>query len=224
VAIIQARMGSTRLPGKTFMPLAGKPLLWHVFDRARKIKNVSDVILATTTNSLDDVLEKFARENGIKFMRGSEQDVLDRFIQTGEKIGAQGILRICGDAPLIEPTEIDKLIEVALEQDVEAAYVDVTIPTAVSSFEYATLDALKRVREATADSYAHEHVTVYLRTEPNFAKVIYVKPDPKFSIKDFRSAIDTPDDYKFWQRIYTKYYKEGGIIDLAEVVRDLNQK
>ena len=221
IAIIQARMGSTRLPGKMMMPLSGKPLLWHVFERARKIKNVSEIVLATTTEDRDTVLADLAEEMGVKIFRGSETDVLERFIGAGEKFEAEGIVRICADAPLIEPSEIDKLVQAAVESDCEGAYVDVSVPTAVSSFEYATFDALKRVCAATDDKYVHEHVTVYLRTEPNFAKVIYIKPDSKFNIANFKSAIDTQDDYEFWKNIYSKFYREGEIIDLTEVVNSL---
>jgi spore coat polysaccharide biosynthesis protein SpsF len=218
IVIVQARMGSTRLPGKTLMPLAGRPLLWHVFERARKIKNVSDVVLATTTNPKDDVLEQFAKDNNIKYHRGSESDVLQRFIETGEKFGAEGILRINADVPLLEPDEVDKVIEYAVSRDLEACYVDVSTPTAVAGFEYATLDALKKVRAKTNDSYAHEHVTVYLRTEKDFAKHDFVKPDPKYNIENYQPAIDTQKDYEFFINIYNKFYEEGEQIELAQVV------
>lgn len=223
IAIVQARMGSTRLPGKTLMPLSGKPLLWHVFDRARKIKNVSEVVLATTTNPKDDVLEAFAKENNIKYHRGSEADVLQRFIETAEKFGGEGLLRINADVPLLEPTEVDKVIEYAIANDLEACYVDVSTPTAVAGFEYATLDALKRTREAAEvnDPMAHEHVTAYLRITPGFAKHAFVKPDTKYNLENYQPAIDTQKDYDFFTNIYNRFYKEGEQINLVDVVEHL---
>jgi len=226
IAIVQARMGSTRLPGKTLKPLAGRALLWHVFERARKIKNVSEVVLATTTNPLDDVVEKFAQENNIKYFRGSELDVLERFIQTAEKFGADGILRINADVPLLAFDEADKLIEYAVASEPEACYVDVSTPTAVAGFEYATLEALKKTREAAGkdDPIAHEHVTAYLRLTPGFAKHEFVKPDEKYNIENYYPAIDTQKDYEFFSQIYSKFYKEGNVIDLAEMVAYLKAR
>lgn len=223
VAIVQARMGSTRLPGKTLLPLAGKALLWHVIERVKRAKNLNGIVLATSTNPLDDAIENFAKENNTPYVRGPEQDVLERFIIAGDFAGAEGVLRVNADSPLIEPTEIDRVIKAAKDGQWEAAYVDVSTPTAIAGFEFATLDVLKKTKKATGDPYAHEHVTVYLRTEPNFAKHIFIKPDQKFNIEDYQPAIDIQADYEFFTKIYDKFYKDGEIIDLAEVVNYLKQ-
>src|SRR3989344_2853493 len=97
VAIIQARMGSSRLPGKTLADIAGRPMLWHVVERVRRSTHITKIILATTQNFQDDVLVKFARDHGLEVIRGDEHDVLDRFYQTVMAHGIETVVRITPD-------------------------------------------------------------------------------------------------------------------------------
>ena len=111
VAIIQARMGSHRFPGKMLARLAGRPLLWHVVTRLRLCERVNQIVLATSSESTDDVLAAFGDTLSVETIRGSEEDVLSRFRLAAEITGADLIVRVNGDAPLIDPRLIDQLVE-----------------------------------------------------------------------------------------------------------------
>ena len=113
-AIIQARMGSTRLAGKTLAQVAGEPLLQRVVQRARASSLIDEVIIATTSHSRDDVLAKFAEAQGLKYYRGSEDDVLDRIYQTAHAYQVDHIVRVTPDCPLIDPKVIDQVIDPGL--------------------------------------------------------------------------------------------------------------
>lgn len=110
VAIIQARMGATRLPGKILMDIAGKPMLCHVIERMKQSKNVDSIVVATTTKEEDKAVLELAKECGIKIFAGSEDDVLDRFYQATKKFGADVIVRITVDCPIIDPQIVDVAI------------------------------------------------------------------------------------------------------------------
>ena len=119
VAIIQARMGSTRLPGKVLLPLAGKPSIQHVIERAERICGVDEVILATSVHPGDTLLSDFCRSRGIQVVRGSESDVLDRYFQTAKAARADTVMRITGDCPLLDPVESAKVLDLFRSLDVE---------------------------------------------------------------------------------------------------------
>ena len=110
-AIMQARMGSKRLPGKSMMDIVGKPLLWHVLDRVTRSREPDEIILATTTKTEDDVLVKLAGEFKVSVFRGSENDLLDRYYQAAKKSGADIVVRLPADNACFEPSEIDRIIK-----------------------------------------------------------------------------------------------------------------
>ena len=110
IAIIQARLGSTRLPRKVLLDLCGKSVIQRVYERASLIKGVKKVVIATTLNEEDSELAQHCLENGMNFYRGSSDDVLDRFYRTAQYYGADSVIRITGDCPLIDPKEIDKVV------------------------------------------------------------------------------------------------------------------
>ena len=110
VALIQARMGSSRLPGKVLEDLSGRPMLWHVVDRVRRASKVDKVVVATTDRVGDDPIARFCEQEDVGCFRGSEQDVLDRFYQAAKKHQADVVIRITADCPLIDPAVIDKVV------------------------------------------------------------------------------------------------------------------
>ena len=109
LALIQARMGSSRFPGKVLQDLAGRPMLWHVVHRVRGSKSIDKVVIATTDKKIDDPIAEFCRQEGVDCFRGSEQDVLDRFYQAAKENHADVVVRITADCPLIDPAVIDKV-------------------------------------------------------------------------------------------------------------------
>ena len=114
-AIIQARMGSTRLPDKVLMDVGGHPMLWHMIERLKPAKNVDEIILAIPNTKENDILEQFAKENNLKYFRGSENDVLARYYETAKTFKVDVIVRITSDCPLIDPEIVDKVIEEHLQ-------------------------------------------------------------------------------------------------------------
>src|SRR5581483_8361543 len=117
VAIIQARMGSTRLPGKVFRPVAGMPLLWHIVHRLKAARRIDDIAIATTTNPLDEAIVEFGRVEGITVIRGPEDNVLARFARAAEQLDADIIVRVSSDAPFIDAGFVDHLIQSLIAQD-----------------------------------------------------------------------------------------------------------
>src|SRR5262249_37789783 len=121
VAIVQARMNSSRLPGKVLQEIAGQPMLWHVVQRTRQAQLLDRVVVATSDQSSDDPLAEFCARENIPCFRGSEQDVLDRYYQAARSIQADGIVRITSDCPLIDPDVIDKVIRAYEEEHYDYA-------------------------------------------------------------------------------------------------------
>src|SRR5471032_937748 len=117
VAVIQARMGSTRLPGKVLKPVAGKPLLWHIVHRLKACRLIEDIAIATTTNPLDEAIVEFGAAEGVSVVRGPEDDVLARFAMAAEALDADVIVRVSSDAPFIDAGFVDHLIATLIEQD-----------------------------------------------------------------------------------------------------------
>jgi spore coat polysaccharide biosynthesis protein SpsF len=111
VALIQARMGSSRFPGKVLQDLAGRPMLWHVVNRVRKAEKVDKVVVATTDRDVDDPVARFCAQEDVACFRGDEQDVLDRFYQAAKANHADVVVRITADCPLIDGAVIDKVLE-----------------------------------------------------------------------------------------------------------------
>ena len=220
VGIIQARMGSTRLPGKMMLPLAGKPMLFHVIERTKRIQGVDEIILATTTKRRDDVLVRLAKKNGIRVFRGPEEDVLKRFIGAAEKYTGEIILRINADCPLFDPQGAEVLLRERQKRGADAVFFDKAAGV-LQGFEVIALKTLKRINIVThknKDAFAREHVSVYVSKNPRyypksrkFAKVLFIKPSRRFRIKNISLAVDTRADYFRIKRIYESLARKSAV-------------
>ncbi|MBS0280900.1 MAG: NTP transferase domain-containing protein, partial [Proteobacteria bacterium] len=116
VAVIQARMGSTRLPGKVLRPVAGKPLLWHIVHRLKASRLIEEIAIATTVNPLDEAIVEFGAAHGVAVIRGPEDDVLARFAMAAEQLDADIIVRVSSDAPFLDARFIDHLVTSMMAQ------------------------------------------------------------------------------------------------------------
>ena len=194
--IVQARMGSTRLPGKTMMDLDGRPVVWHVFDRVKQSKLINQILLATTTNSEDDILESWAKENNVNCFRGSVDDVLDRYYQAALILQAEVVVRVTGDCPLIDAEVIDRVIKYYLDNkfDYCSNINPATFPDGldVEVFSFVALE--KAWKEATLKS-EREHVTPFIWKQPDLFKIGLVKNEVDFS--GDRWTLDTANDFEF---------------------------
>ena len=198
--IIQARMGSSRLPGKALMKSdSGKPLLYYVINQLRYCSKVKNLVIATTTNQEDDEIEKFANDNSVNIFRGKEKDVLDRYFQCAKKYSFSTIVRITADCPLIDPQIVDKVIGKFFSGNYDFATNTLTrtfpIGTDVEVFSFS---ALNRAWENTQLPSEREHVTPYLRKEENF-KIINVENDK--NISNLRLTVDRIEDFELIKQI-----------------------
>ena len=198
--IIQARMGSSRLPGKVLMDSGhGKPLLYYVVNQLQHCEKVKNLVIATTTNQEDDEIEKFANNNSVNIFRGKEKDVLDRYFQCAKKYSFSTIVRITSDCPLIDPQIVDKVIE----QFFSGNY-DFATNTLIRTFPIGTdvevfsFSALNRAWENTQLPSEREHVTPYLRKEENF-KIINIENDK--NISNLRLTVDRIEDFELIKEI-----------------------
>ena len=224
-AIIQARMSSSRFPGKVLAPLAGKPLIWHIVHRLRQCKNVDSIVLAVTTNDTDDPLVDFANKEGIKIVRGPEDNVLERYYLAAKTIDADVIVRVTGDVPLIDPVWLDNLVNTLIEKKVDYVSGDPAVASIHEGFSPFTYDALEKlVDKAGADPMAREHVTAYFKEYPGFVSSAFVTPDLDYQFKGARISVDTPADLQFIEKIYSRLQVPAGDADVREVVKLLRRE
>ena len=224
VAIIQARMGSSRLAGKVLKPLAGVPALQHVYTRACMIEGLDEVVIATTTAASDDVVVDCCNERNIPVYRGSEDDVLDRYVQTACALQADLVMRITADCPLLDPIESGKVLNCMLaypESDYVTNCAPPTYPdgldTGVSKME--SLEVAWR--EAEAGSPYREHVTMYLAKQPERFNVRNVANDIDLSFH--RWTLDEEDDYHMLSLVYDKLKRRnqfGYLHEVLAILRD----
>ena len=198
--IIQARMGSSRLPGKVLMKSGnGMPLLYHVINQLRHCSKVKNLVIATTTNQEDDEIEKFADNNSVNVFRGSEKDVLDRYFQCAKKYSFSTIVRITSDCPLIDPQIVDKVIERFFSGNYDYATNTLirTFPMG-TDVEVFSFSALERTWKNAQLPSEREHVTPHLRNKGNF-KTINVENDT--NISNLRLTVDRIEDFELINEI-----------------------
>lgn len=215
-AVIQARTGSTRLPNKVLLPLAGKPMLVHVIARVKAAQKVEQVILATTTHDSDAALESLAQTLDVKCYRGSEDDVLDRFYQAAKTYQARVIVRITGDCPVIDPTVIDQTI--GLFQSGSYAYVNNfmcrTYPDGLDT-EVFTFEALETAWQEAQLKSEREHVTPYLYKHPEKFPQAGLVQSP--NLGHYRWTVDEAVDFEFITAIYDALYAENPLFDMHDI-------
>lgn len=224
VAIIQARMGSTRFPGKVLHDIAGKPLLWHVIHRLQGAKRIDRIVIATTTAASDDALLDFGRRNDIPVVRGSEYNVLARFDAAAMAHKADIIVRVCSDSPFIDGAYIDSFIEGLIAQKCDYVLPEEGKPNAHQGIDVFTRRALdKLVAEAGEDHVAREHVSGYLKLHPDFVPIATVPPYPGSYDVPSHLSVDTPDDLAFVSAVYDRLKAAPGEVSLADLLRLLKQ-
>lgn len=225
VAIIQARMASTRLPGKVLMDLAGKPMLAHVVERVGLCRMIDDVIIATSQQTQDNPIEQLARRLKCACFRGSESDVLARFVGAAKETEAEVIVRITADCPLIDPTVIDLVVD-ALVANGDAC--DYASNVQQRSFPHGLdteaffFDTLLRMDRLGKTQIAREHVTTFLRLEhPELFLTRSVVDDLDRS--NMRWTVDTSEDLKALRWIYAQLNLAERVLPYKEVIAFLDK-
>lgn len=204
LALIQARMGSSRFPGKVLEDVSGRLMLWRVVSRVHRARKIDEVVVATSNQPGDDPIEQFCCREGIKCFRGSELDVLDRFYQAAKAHSADVVIRTTADCPLIDADVIDKIITRFERGDCDYAsnVIRYTYPDGLDT-EVFSFEALERAwREASKPS-EREHVTPYLRT--SHFRNVNVESELPITAENFRWTVDYPEDLQFVRKVYDSF-------------------
>jgi len=224
VAIIQARMGATRLPGKVLMKINGIPLLKYQIERIQRSKLIDEIVIATTLKAEDDSIGELCKKNSIECFRGSENDVLDRYHSCAKKYKADIIVRCTGDCPLIDSLVIDKTIKLLIKHN--ADFSANTVPPEKRSFpegsdvEVFTMRALERAHLKCNDPHDREHVTFYFWRYDNGFKIELLNNEEDFS--NYRYTIDYPEDFDVLSFLINEISREGIDGTVNEIVSLVN--
>lgn len=218
VGIIQARMGSTRLPGKVLKKIGEKTILEILINRLRKSKFLDKIVVATTIDKKDDVIVELSKKIGVKWYRGSEEDVLSRYVEAAMAFNVDIVVRITADNPLTDPNLMDKLIEMHLESDADYTYCN-DAPLGVST-EIINLSALEKADKSSKSQWEREHVTPYIKSHSELFKNQSIGSD--FKNQSIRLTVDTREDLKLVRSIYENL---GNLEELKteEVIRFLER-
>ncbi len=222
VIIVQARMTSTRLPGKVLKEVLGKPLLAYQLERLRRVRLADEIVLATTINQTDDVLAAFAVQEGIACYRGGEQDVLDRYYQAAVIAKADVVVRVTSDCPLLDPGIVDQVIQNYCEPP-QVDYVSNTLSRTyprgldVECFSFAALQA---AWEKAGQAYEREHVTPYLYQQDVFSKK-EVKAEADYS--SYRWTVDTSEDFQLICLLLEEIYPLNPCFSWQDVLQALKR-
>jgi len=221
VAIIQARMRSTRLPGKVLLDLAGKPVIFHIIERVKRIPALDAFVIATTGSKSDDPIVDYCLSEKWEFFRGDEADVLDRHYRAAQKTGAGDILRVTADCPLFCHLEANKMIELHIARDADYTHninvlgVPIPIGGGCEVFKFSALE--KSWKEGHAPHH-REHVDEYAIEHPDIFKTEKVLPPPEIARKDFRLTLDTQQDLSLFREIFARLYRPPDVITLAQAI------
>lgn len=202
VATIEARMGSSRLPGKVLMTVLGEPMLMHLVRRLRAVPSISNIIVATTLNEIDNPIVDFCMANDVAYFRGSEDDVLARVIAAGESASADVLVEITGDCPLIDPDLVEQTIRMYFHHDVDYASNSVvrSFPIGMDT-QVISMPVLKASADLTDDPLDREHVSRYLWQRPDQYRLVHLVSPPSLYWPDLALTLDEPGDFLLLKRI-----------------------
>jgi len=236
VATIEARMNSTRLPGKTMKKILGKPLLELMIERVLKSKKIKEIVIATSTNAENDPIEELCNKLGVKCFRGSEDDVLERVLKAAQSCKADVIIELWGDCPLIDPTILDKLVEFYEKNEFDCVGTMLpnfkkTYPLGISALIFSTR-ILEEVNELTHLSIDRENVSNYIYEHPQKYKITSLPCPDDLKFPNLRLMVDESSDFELVKNVFEKLYpynKEFSTVDVIQFldsnprIRDLNK-
>lgn len=222
-AIIQSRMTSSRLPGKIMKEVMGKPLLAYMIERVKEARSVGRIIVATTTNSEDDVVARLTDKMDVLLYRGSEKNVLGRFHESALKYGCGTIMRLTGDCPLVDPDLLDELAAFYTNggYDYACNCLEPTLPDGLDAeiFSFAALEEAATHAVRPSDI---EHVTPYMRRQAGHLKIGSWKF--KQDLSHFRWTVDEQSDFDFVRQVIENLYIENRSFRLRDVLAFLLEK
>lgn len=225
VTIIQARISSTRLPGKTLLPLCGEPLLVRMVERVNQSALKGKVVVATTVNAAEDVIDDLCKAKKIDVFRGDENDLLDRHYQAARLHKADVVLKIPSDCPLICPTVIDQVIAYFMNHRDDFDYVSNLHPETFpygNDVEVMTMEALEKAHAQAKRKLEREHTTPYFWENPDQFRIGNVEWESgKNFSKTHRWTIDYPEDYEFIKTVFEALYPTNPAFTMEDILRFL---
>ncbi|MGH1427734.1 MAG: cytidylyltransferase domain-containing protein [Arenicella sp.] len=219
VAIIEARMNSTRLPGKVLKPLSGVPVIGQIVNRLRAAKHVDEVCVATVNDSSCDALVDYCEEIGATVFRGSEDDVLDRVLKAAYFTDADVIVEICGDCPLIDAGVVDAVVQQYFQEGVDfcSNAIQRVHPIGLDVKVFSTA-VLQQVADKTDDPYDHEHVSLYIYEHPELFSISHLSDQLSADQVDYRLTLDTQEDFRLINAVYQHLFDENKLFTLTDVL------
>ncbi len=226
--IIQARLGSTRMPKKVLLPFYKESTILDIIvDKINRIQ--VPMVIATTTNQQDDLIEAFCRDRQVRCFRGNETDVLSRFIECARANQIAGVIRVCSDNPFLDEESLRKFVGCVSETSCDYMSYDVAgIPSIKTHFgfwsEYVSLSAMESVARLTQESLYHEHVTNYIYTHPDYFSIQWIPVAQEIAMrKDIRLTIDTEADFQNASRLYADMQEKGCRMNAESILLYLDQ-
>lgn len=222
-ATIQARMGSTRLPGKMLVPIMGRPVLSYMVERLSRSKSLESIVVATTTNPLDDEIEAACLRMKVPVYRGSEDDVLGRVVGAIKTHGIETHVELYGDSPLIDPEVIDHLVRVFLEGGYDCVFngLKATYPSGLQAKVLRAQIYIEQERVLTDPKY-REYTALCIRDFLDRYKVCNVEAPPEIARPDIFIELDTEEDFAVIKAIYEALYPKNPRFTTIEVLEFLN--
>ncbi len=223
VCIIQARLGSTRLPAKVLRLIQNRPMLSYMIERVRQVKQLHGFLIATTKNESDNPIVAFCEAQGVPVFRGDENDVLDRYYQAAKFSKADVIVRLTADCPLIDPAVVDQIIAAFLERSPQIDFVGnvkpATFPDGMDT-EVFSFKALERAWEETKNSLEREHVTPYFYDMPGRFQTLNIEAPKNYS--HYRVTVDYENDFEAVSEVLKALHKPGQAFGYQEIVTFLD--
>ena len=222
-AIVEARMTSSRLPGKHLMEVLGAPILSYLLDRLKTVESIDTIIIATTKNSTDDVLVEFAKQNKVEVYRGDEDDVMGRVLDAAKYFKADIICEVTGDCPIIDPQLVEQIIQTYLYNNV--AYVNngrQGLPDGMGAQVFST-STLAHSESQTKESLDREHVTLHIRNNPEIYSHIYLIAPYDLYWPELGLTLDEATDFKLLKKIIEYFYPENSLFTCYDVISFLKR-
>lgn len=221
-AMIQARMSSTRLPGKVLRQINGRPMLAYMVERVKAACNVDNVVLVTSIDSSDDAIVELCKKNDILYYRGSLDDLIDRYYQAAKKFGVDIIVRLTGDCPLVDPRIIDDMVNIYKNATYD--YIANTIPPKWTvpegmDVEIFSFKNLERAWSEAKKPSEREHVTFYFWHNPQLFSVYRYNLKQDFS--QYRLTVDYPEDFEAVKAVFTNLYHVNHLFTMEDIVNFL---
>ena len=223
LAIVQARLSSTRLPGKVLMPILGRPMLWWQLERVKLAKNIDRLVVATSDQSEDRQLVDMCREFGIECFCGSLDDVLDRFYRAASHYDADHIVRLTGDCPVADPQVIDAVIECYRSGNCDYAS-NISPPTFPDGIDVEVMrfDCLGQAWSEAKLTSQREHVTPFIWQQPRRFKLANYSNETDYS--HLRWTVDEPEDFEFITKVYEALYPTDSGFSMSRILSMLEKR